>query len=76
MGCNKCYRRNCNGGPSCGASTISRENSFSNNSTGRDGEDAYEAYVRAKEALGEIPLSYNEWALINESNVYNEDTWI
>lgn len=75
MGCNKCYRRNCNGGPGCGSSIISRENSFSNNSTGRDGEDAYEAYVRVTEAAGDVPFSYEEWAVLRESNVYEEDNW-
>lgn len=62
MGCNKCYRRNCNGGPHCGSSIISRENSFSNNSIGRDGESAYEAYVR----LGGT-LSEEEWAFLVEN---------
>ncbi len=75
MGCHKCHRRNCTGGPDCGSSNITRENNFSNTSEGRDGEDAYLAYVRVTEAKGEIPFSYEEWALLNESNVYEEDNW-
>lgn len=75
MACQYCHRRNCSGGPTCKSGVISRDNTFTNNSEGRDGESAYAAYVRAKEALGEIPLSYNDWALYAESNIYNEDNW-
>lgn len=69
MACEKCFKRNCSG--SCSSKgVISRDNSFTNSSEGRDGEDAYEAYVRKG---GE--LSWEEWVELSTSNVYNEDNW-
>lgn len=67
--CNKCYNHSCNG--SCGQPEITRQVRIENNSIGRDGESAYEAYVRNGGTLTE-----EEWALMVESNTYNEDNWI
>lgn len=66
--CNKCYNNSCNG--SCNRS-VTRQIRLQNNSIGRDGESAYEAYVRLGGTLTE-----QEWAFLNESNVYEEDNWI
>lgn len=68
MACNKCYNHSCDG--SCGQPEITRQVRIENNSIGRDGESAYEAYVRNGGTL-----TYEEWALMVESNTYNEDNW-
>lgn len=46
MVCKYCHKRNCSGGNSCQKSIITRDNTFINNSEGRDGESAYEIAVR------------------------------
>lgn len=54
MACNICYNHSCNGG--CKSSDITRQIRIENNSIGRDGESAYEAYVRNGGTLTE-----DEW---------------
>lgn len=46
MACQYCHRRNCSGGPTCKSGTITRDNTFTNSSEGRDGESAYQIAVR------------------------------
>lgn len=67
--CNKCNNNRCTG--SYGKKSITRQIRINNSSIGRDGESAYEAYVRLGGTLTE-----QEWAFLNESNVYEEDNWI
>lgn len=67
--CNKCYKGSCRG--SCGKPVVSRQVRIENNSIGRDGESAYEAYIRLGGTLTE-----QEWAFLSESNVYEEDNWV
>lgn len=70
MACNICYNYSCNG--TCSTDpTISRQVRIENNSIGRDGESAYETYVRLGGTLSEA-----EWSALNTSNVYSEDNWI
>lgn len=68
MGCNKCYNHTCNG--NC-KTDITRQIRIENNSIGKDGESAYEAYVRNGGTL-----SYSEWALLIESDIYKIDNWV
>ena len=68
MACNKCYNHSCNG--SCGQPTISRQIRIENDSIGRDGESAYETYVR----LGGT-LTIEEWSELNINNSYATDNW-
>lgn len=51
MACNKCYRGSCSG--SCGNPSVSRQIRLQNNSIGRDGESAYETYLRMGGTLTE-----------------------
>lgn len=51
MACNICYNYSCNGG--CKSSDITRQIRIENNSIGRDGESAYEIYVREGGTLTE-----------------------
>lgn len=69
MACNICYNHSCNGG--CKSSDITRQVRIENNSIGRDGESAYETYVRLGGTLTEA-----EWSALSTQNVYSEDTWI
>lgn len=68
MACNKCYNYSCNGG--CKKSEITRQISIENNSIGRDGESAYEAYVRLGGTLTE-----EEWTDLQLMNTYGQDNW-
>ena len=68
MACNKCYNNSCNG--SCDKSTVTRQVRIENNSVGRDGESAYEAYVRNGGTM-----TYEEWSLSAEGNFYKTDNW-
>lgn len=68
MACNICYNHSCNG--KCKSSDITRQVRIENNSIGRDGESAYEAYVRNGGTMTE-----EEWALSNNSNVYAKYDW-
>lgn len=67
MACNKCYNKSCNG--KC--NSITRQIRLQNNSIGRDGESAYETYVR----LGGT-LSEKDWSDLNINNNYSTDNWI
>ena len=64
----KCYNSSCNG--SCGKPIVSRQVRIENNSIGRDGESAYEAYVRNGGTLTE-----QEWLELQVNNSYSTDNW-
>lgn len=68
MACNKCYNHSCNG--SCGKTSVTRQIRIENDSIGRDGESAYEAYVRLGGTLTE-----EEWLLLMISQTYTEYNW-
>lgn len=48
--CNKCNNNRCNG--SCGKKSITRQIKINNNSIGRDGESAYDQWVRLVTTVG------------------------
>lgn len=66
--CNKCYQGSCNGG--CLKTGVTRQIILENNSEGRDGESAYETYVRLGGTLTE-----QEWSELNINNSYTIDEW-
>lgn len=68
MACNKCYNNSCNG--SCNKSSISRQIRLQNNSIGRDGESAYETYVRT--TTDDPILTEQEWSDRNINHTYAE----
>lgn len=63
--CNCNYKCNCSSN-----SIVSKQVVLNNNTIGRDGEDAYDAYVRAGGTQ-----TFEEWALSNETNKYGTDNW-
>lgn len=71
MACNKCYNNSCNG--SCSKSSISRQIRLQNNSIGRDGESAYETYIRT--TTDDPILTEEQWAASNQQSLYTNTEW-
>lgn len=63
--CSNCNNNSCDGG--C---TITRQITNVNNSIGRDGESAYQTYIRLGGTLTEA-----EWTAININSSYSEYNW-
>ena len=63
--CVQCSNDSCSGGCS-----VTRQITSENNSLGRDGESAYEAYVRLGGTLTEA-----EWTALNINSSYSEFDW-
>lgn len=65
MACSKCNRQSCSG--NCVTNKIIKSE---NKSIGKDGEDAYDAYVRAGGTM-----TKEQWALSTNSNIYSKFDW-
>lgn len=63
MGCEPKNQKPCN-------PKVARNITINNKTIGRDGEDAYDAYVRAGGTL-----TKDEWALSPNSNIYSKYDW-